>query len=630
MTLPELVYRAGQWKQAISCRKEMGLKSNFIDCTTVTAILPPVNHSLAATAHIEIFGITIDPAEIDDWSFDVLTKRSFPKKYANDIDIRTNEYGSAKHVWELNRMLFLPRLAMLYKSTGDIHYVTLIMRLIGSWVDENPYLTGVNWYSNIEINIRLINWFLTWEIMQADELATRDTFFKNFIIETWIPAIYQHCKFSYAHPSLHSSANNHLIAEYAGLFVASSKWKFNESKCWNEYARCGLEKEILWQHSENGINREEAAEYIQFITDFLLLSLLVGDYTNNPFSTSFKERFRSVLHYINVLLTVNGQFPKYGDEDDGRVFLLNEDIHDNNFVSLLQAGAIYFNDPGLLREAAEPDQKNRILFGDKTLAAFDNHKRKKNVASSKFYPEEGHFFFKKQTTSGKEIYCHFDAASLGYLSIAAHGHADALSFVLYIVGHPFFVDPGTYCYHTDAAWRRYFVSTRAHNTIGIPGINQASFIGPTLWLNHYNVIVKDYGIAKDYEYVKASHNGYDKCGIVHTRKLEFFKIAEKIIITDYVTSKTTKNISIEMPFHLHPDTECQLNGHECVVALANRKVEMKLDKSMQWQIVKGMSDPCLGWYSDRFYKKSPSPVIMGTTQSAASLVLKTELIICQH
>jgi hypothetical protein len=625
MTLPELAYRIGQWKRANTLKKEMGLKSERIDCTIVPAILPPIDDSFTAPAQIEIFGIEVDPAAIDDWSYDVLTKRSFPKKYAKHIDIRTEEYGSAKHVWELNRMLFLPRLAMQYRSTGNMHYVTLIMRLVSSWVQQNPYLTGVNWYSNIEINIRLINWLLTWEIMQAGELAANDAFFKNFTQETWVPAIYQHCKFSYAHPSLHSSANNHLIAEYAGLFIASSKWRFKESGSWNEYAKRGLEKEILRQHSVNGINREEAAEYIQFITDFLLLSLLVGDYTNNGFSDAFKERFRSVLHYINVLLTVNGQFPKYGDEDDGRVFLLNEDIHDNNFVSLLQSGAVYFNDTGFLREGETIDQKNRLLFGDKKVAGITGGKNGSRMAASKFYPDEGHFFFKKQTATGKEIYCHFDAAALGYLSIAAHGHADALSFVLYVDGHPFFIDPGTYCYHTDAAWRRYFVSTRAHNTIGIPGINQASFIGPTLWLNHYKVQVKEYGMEHDYEYAMAAHNGYKKYRVDHTRKLEFFRNEEKIVITDYVT--TAKNIDIEMPFHLHPDAAYELNGNRCVVTMANRQVAMRLDERLQWKMVKGMSDPCLGWYSAGFYKKSPSPVIMGSSQKPGSLVLKTELVI---
>ena len=86
-----------------------------------------------------------------------------------------------------------------------------------------------------------------------------------------------------------SSANNHLISEYAGLFIASSKWKFKESEKWIKYAHKGLENEIIKQHSKEGVNKEEAAEYIQFITDFFLLSFIVGERTNRPFSEQYKQ-----------------------------------------------------------------------------------------------------------------------------------------------------------------------------------------------------------------------------------------------------------------------------------------------------------------------------------------------------
>ncbi|HEY4109082.1 alginate lyase family protein [Puia sp.] len=625
MTLPELVYRAAQRRQSITLKREMGVHSAAVDFTTVAAILPLTDELFSATEHIDIFGIPVHPAEIRDWSFDVLNKCRFPVKYAKDIDIRTGTSGSAKHVWELNRMLFLPRLALLYRKTRDVHYLTLIMRLVSDWVEKNPYLVGINWYSNIEINIRLINWFLTWEILRVEEIAHRNTFFRAFVNDTWVPSIYQHCKFSYAHPSLHSSANNHLIAEYAGLFVAASKWTFTESNDWKDYAKRGLEREIVQQHSANGINREEAAEYIQFITDFLLIALVTGDNTTNAFSTAFRDRFRSILSYIGHLLTINGQFPKYGDEDDGRVFLLNEDLHDNNFISLLQAGAIYFNDPDYWRGGPEADQKNRLLFGIKAQAASAKSNGTETVRSSKFYPDEGHFIFRKQTAPGREIYCHFDAAPLGYLSIAAHAHADVLSFVVYLDGHPFLIDPGTYCYHTDAEWRHYFVSTRAHNTIGIRGMDQADFVGPTLWLNHYKVLVKDYSLSADYDHVMATHTGYKKCHIQHTRRLEFLKADDKIVITDYIEAKGGKPIGLEMPFHLHPAVDCKLDGHHSVISFADRKVVMQLDSQMQWSVVKGSLNPHLGWYSDRFYKKIPSPVIIGAMPCTSSLQLRTEL-----
>lgn len=605
----------------------MGLSSTAVGFKTIPNILPRIDQYAAVSGQIDVFGNLVSPDQITDWSFDIFTRRSFPGKYAKDINIRSEEYGSAKHVWEVNRMLFLPRLAMLYRNTGNVKYINLITRLISGWVEQNPYLTGINWYSNIEINVRLINWFFTWEIIEAEQLAEQFDWFKKFVNESWIPSIYQHCKFSFEHPSLHSSANNHLISEYAGLFIASSKWLFRESKSWNEYAKHGLEMEIERQHTMNGINREEAAEYIQFITDFFLIAMLVGDYTKNCFSRTYKIKLKIILKYISDFLTINGQFPKYGDEDDGRLVLLNENIHDNNFTSLLQAGTIYFNNPQFLNQHTAIDNKNHILFGTGKPVFGEQNIPKHKLKQSSFFPEDGHFIFRKQDEYGKEIYCHFDAAPIGYLSIAAHGHADALSFELHLDGQPFFVDPGTFCYHTDPSWRKYFVSTRAHNTIGIEGVDQATFIGPTLWLNHYKVYIKKFAISDDYEYVIAGHTGFKKHHLLHTRKLEFYKSSDKIIITDYLTNTANKTISLEMPFHLHPSVRCELNGHQALATFANRKVLVNLDKQMQWVVAEGLTDPCLGWYSERFYKKVPSPVIMGTMQSATTIELRTELVI---
>ena len=93
-----------------------------------------------------------------------------------------------------------------------------------------------------------------------------------------------------------------MIAEYAGLFIATSLWNFKESRKWNKHAKSGLEHEIVRQHSENGINKEEAAEYIQFITDFFLLSYIVGENSENPFSEKYKIQLKAIFSYINNFL----------------------------------------------------------------------------------------------------------------------------------------------------------------------------------------------------------------------------------------------------------------------------------------------------------------------------------------
>ena len=54
---------------------------------------------------------------------------------------------------------------------------------------------------------------------------------------------------------------------------------------------------------------------------------------------------------------------------------------------------------------------------------------------------------------GPEIWCRCDGGPHGFLSIAAHAHADALSIEVRHDGVEILADPGTYCYHGEPAWR---------------------------------------------------------------------------------------------------------------------------------------------------------------------------------
>ena len=80
-----------------------------------------------------------------------------------------------------------------------------------------------------------------------------------------------------------------------------------------------------------------------------------------------------------------------------------------------------------------------------------------------------------------ELWCRADHGPHGYLSIAAHAHADALAIEMRVGGVDVLADPGTYCYGADPAWRAYFRSTLAHNTLEVGGVDQSLAAGPHLW-----------------------------------------------------------------------------------------------------------------------------------------------------
>jgi hypothetical protein len=585
-------------------------------------------------AVIKIFGRNFnysDPKEID-WHKDIFSNQSFPKAFSKSINILSNPALSAKVVWEINRLQFLMKIAISYNSTKDDSYLFQFIQILKSWISNNPYLTGVNWYSNIEVNLRLINWFLCWEVLDADKLMIENKAFKEFAEKDWLPSIYCHCKYSYQNPSKYSSANNHLISEYSGLFVASSKWKFEESEKWNQYSKKGLEEEIVKQHSLEGINKEEAAEYIQFITDFFLIAFIVGERTQNAFSSKYKCYLHNIFKYIFNFLESKVHFPPYGDEDDGKCFIVDFDEDFNNFKSLLTSGAIIFHDARLKNKSNGFDLKNNLLFGEPGRKTFEQLPSHNIEEKSEFYNEEGHFFFRKKDNDEEEIYLHFDAAPLGFLSIAAHGHADALSIILHVDGNPILVDPGTYIYHTEKEWRNYFISTLAHNTICIDRLNQAVQGGPTLWVQHYKTKVSDVIQMNECESVTASHNGYKVAGCSHKRTVDFARAKNKFTIIDQIDLNQESH-EIFQPWHLHPLIETEkIENHTFQLKhkMGNRIVKMTLDPKLNSHVITGQSKPILGWYSPSFMQKEKTSVILGkmNTSSPQKIELQTEIEIC--
>ena len=600
----------------------------LMEKSTAPVELPKSSIIEDGSAHLDypIFDKTLDVFKPVRWHLDLSTGREFPKSFAHKIDIRSDKYGSAKHVWEVNRMQFMLHIAMLYKNSGNEKYLDLFRYHLTSWKNENPYMVGVNWYSNIEVNLRLICWYFCWQVLDVDGVCAdiaKEPTFKEFVRDVWRPLIYEHAEYSYNHPSLCSSANNHLISEYAGLFVAACGWDIPNRKARLEYAKAGLEREILTQNTAEGVNREEAAEYIQFIDDFFLIAAVVGRRAGVEFSEAYNKRLHSMADYMNAMLDCNCNYPMYGDGDDGFVLRPDSGGHFNNFKSLLSSFAVYFEDASFKRAGVMWDEKNELLFGyegRKKFLMLPTVNTGFLTDGNRFFPESGHFIFRRAegiAGSGfRETYLHFDAAPLGFLSIAAHAHADALSFILHVDGFPVIVDPGTFTYHTHKDFRAYFVSTIAHNTVCVNGKNQANQAGPTMWLNHYKA--KVVSCDETSGEVVATHNGYASDGVSHLRKIQFDRDKNEFVIVD--TLRCEKVATVEIPFHLHPETTVCLDGR--IVALdvpGARRVVIELDEKLSYTVCDD------GWYSEHFGEKVPAKYLYAKTKCNSDVEFVTKL-----
>jgi hypothetical protein len=104
-------------------------------------------------------------------------------------------------------------------------------------------------------------------------------------------------------------------------------------------AKVGLEREALLQNAADGVNREQAISYQQFVLDFLLLAGLAGRDNDDAFSPPYWRRIESMLEFIASVMDVNGNVPMIGDADDGYAVRLSQEAAFCPYRSLLATGA---------------------------------------------------------------------------------------------------------------------------------------------------------------------------------------------------------------------------------------------------------------------------------------------------
>jgi hypothetical protein len=235
-----------------------------------------------------------------------------------------------------------------------------------------------------------------------------------------------------------------------------------------------------------------------------------------------------------------------------------------------------------------------------------------------------------RTTNDREpeIWCRCDGGPHGYLKTAAHAHADSLSVELRYGGVDILADAGTYCYHGDPAWRAYFRSTLAHNTIELDGQNQSADGGPFFWLRHARcreLDAQDIGDAADWT---AEHDGYfvlDK-PTVHRRCVRLDRASRTVDIVDEVDAD---GHDLRMAIHLGPEVAAELAVTSAILTWraseAAGAARLELPAPLRWSLHRGETDPILGWYSAGLGRRAPAFTLLGTGRSTASEPLNTRL-----
>ncbi len=320
-----------------------------------TSVLPPDAASLvpaAARSAIladadaimggawEMLGVTRDDMKEPDWFRDPATgRRSDPSAYAFSINHRSqDDVGNIKQVWEVNRLQHLTLMAVAWYLTRDDAYAARVDAQLRAWWRENPFLSGVNWTSGIELGVRLMNF--AWIRRLLDEWpGARNLFEDNDLA---LHQIRWHQQYLAAFASRGSSANNHLIAEAAGLLTASCAFPwFDESPRWRRHALGVLEKSLRDNTFPSGINRELASDYHGFVFELGIFAAVEALAFGMPVSDDCWRLLCSMADCMAALVDSRLRPPRQADSDEGRVVLLDAPEH-NRWPALLSIASGLF------------------------------------------------------------------------------------------------------------------------------------------------------------------------------------------------------------------------------------------------------------------------------------------------
>ncbi|MGW4525994.1 alginate lyase family protein [Amycolatopsis sp. NPDC004378] len=563
----------------------------------------------------EYFGVVRTDLVAPDWFLDPKTGRRAPHDgYAFDVPYRSEDaVGDIKQIWEPSRHQHLTVLAAAYALTGTSAYAERVAEHLRSWWAANPPLRGPHWISGIELGIRLLSW--VWTRRLLDGWAGVDELFEDnpdFQLQLW-----HHQNWLSTLRSHGSSANNHVIAEDAGLLAAACAFGwFPESADWRTEAMRSLDVQLGRNTFESGLNAELASEYHGLVLELGLAAAVEADVAGTPVPESTWAVLLRMSDALASIVDDRLRPPRQGDADDG-YGLVVDGAETDRWASLLSTGEALFGRLDWWPAVPGDDVRTPLLA---SLAL--RTPRASGVRPDR-RPAQLRDAGMTILRSGR-VWARCDGGPHGFLSIAAHAHADALSVEVRHDGVDILADPGTFCYHGEPQWRSYFRSTLGHNTLELDGTDQSVSGGPFLWTRHAVTKVLAVHTPEDGpSRWSAAHDGYAPA--VHRRTVEL--AGADLTITDEVLR--AEGTTVRLAFHFGPDVRVVLDESRARLSWERdgerRTAALTLPESLTWTSHRGEQEPPLGWYSPGFGVREPATTLVGTGRAVPGRTLTTRL-----
>ncbi|MFX1258127.1 MAG: alginate lyase family protein, partial [Promethearchaeota archaeon] len=420
---------------------------------------------------------------------------------------------------------------------------------------KNPPLYGINWYSALEISIRLITWIFALCFFEDSNEINNNSVFKKIFSSMFQHAYY--LRYFYTKRKF-----NHTVGELFGIYLFCRF--FNELKPfkkWEKKFYSKFESQIFLQTRVDGVNIEQSINYHREVLEYFSLFYFI----NSRIKIKKKEKIliEKMYDFLLYIIKPNTSFPLIGDFDDGSILLLNHYIK-NPFMQLINFGTILFRREDLKFIVNKIYPSSILLTGIEGWKTFHSLKPKEPIKKLKYFKSSGYISIRNNWNK-KANYLFYELARFGP-SKASHTHSGITNFIFSFQGKDIILDSGTFTYNKSLKERDYFRSSQAHNLLIINQRNQAKTIPWFGWKNIPHIYRK---IEKKNDSIRlvCSHDGYK--GFITNRELITNKNLTYLKIIDTIFQKQTevdkKIYDIDIYYHFNRDLTLKVNENKVII-----------------------------------------------------------------
>lgn len=468
--------------------------------------------------------------------------RVYPRIEPMNYSLDTLDFGIQFSNIPLTFQLYLQALnpvqtlVLAYENTHNPNYLSFAYQFIRKWesyasvpsnISSNPFV-----FNDHAVALRAEN------LMYFGQICCKVGIWSDDLYEYLYKLLLKHGEWLYNDAHYTKQHNHGIMQDQALLHLG---YVLNRQE-WVAQAKKRLLIQEQWAFNEEMVHTENSCGYALGVSELLSKIARFLQSNDDPLGEKLLQDMKKTQEFIDWTMQPNGIRAQVGDTNG-------------------KPGILYGNEEDMRRHTPE---------------------------EHKFYPLSGYYFYR--SNRGDESRCDtWKLLKSGYVQMA-HKHSDDCSFILYSKGYEIFVDCGIYGYTKDA-FRTYFTSALAHNTVIVDGTTYPCD------KNHTHCAgMRGYHAFPDYDHVRVFNDAYN--GVKFQR--DFCSADDLTLIVDTLESRSKHTYS--QLFHLGEKMELvRADDKEVLIRLADSGYRVRLRQfgdPVKLELIRGNKEkPGLGLIS---------------------------------